>query len=260
MDRVSVGSRRRQSDFSHSGGRGARVRQITFHSAPTSVYDWFPDGKSLLVTSSRATQRSSLYRLDVMTGRLTLLLTDENNCALPALSPDGKWIALHARRAAGYDPQELPGRGQLRYLDRAGRWLRRPSPPHRQRQKRHVALLERGRQDPLLCQRTRRARDRLETALRRRQTHAGRDQPARRRALARYCPQRQRSRLRGATIASASPPRKADRQSRRPSSAAPMSAARTPPTPPTPAATSPNMNSLRTASAWPSWCAATSSW
>jgi tricorn protease len=72
---------------------GGAVRQITFHSAPTSVYDWFPDGRSLLVTSSRATQRTSLYRLDVMTGRMTLLLTDENNCTLPALSPDGQWIA-----------------------------------------------------------------------------------------------------------------------------------------------------------------------
>ncbi|MCW3096746.1 MAG: Tricorn protease [Chthonomonadaceae bacterium] len=72
---------------------GGAVRQLTFHSAATSIYDWFPDGRSLLVTSSRATQRSSLYRLDVMTGRLTLLLTDENNCYFPALSPDGKWIA-----------------------------------------------------------------------------------------------------------------------------------------------------------------------
>lgn len=69
------------------------VRQVTYHSVGTSLYDWFPDGKSLLVTSGRDTQRSSLYRLDVMTGRMTLLLTDENNCYFPALSPDGKWIA-----------------------------------------------------------------------------------------------------------------------------------------------------------------------
>ena len=72
---------------------GGAVKQITFHSSATSVYDWFPDGKSLLVTSGRLTQRSSLYRLDVMTGRMSLLLTDENTCTFPALSPDGKWIA-----------------------------------------------------------------------------------------------------------------------------------------------------------------------
>ncbi len=72
---------------------GGPVRQVTFHSVPTTVYDWFPDGKSLLVTSLRGTQRTSLYRLDVLTGRMKLLLTEENYCRFPALSPDGNWIA-----------------------------------------------------------------------------------------------------------------------------------------------------------------------
>lgn len=73
---------------------GGPARQVTFHVSSTSVFDWFPDGKSVLVTSSRETRRSSIYKLDVLTGKLKLLVTDNNKCIYPALSPDGKWVAF----------------------------------------------------------------------------------------------------------------------------------------------------------------------
>lgn len=72
---------------------GGAARQVTFHSVETTVHDWFPDNQSLLVTTSRETPRSSIYRLDAVTGRLKLLVTDESKCLFPSLSPDGKWIA-----------------------------------------------------------------------------------------------------------------------------------------------------------------------
>jgi tricorn protease len=72
---------------------GGPARQVTFHSTPTLVHDWYPDGKSLLVTSTRDARRESIYKLDVLTGHLKMLFTDEVKSVFPTLSPDGKWIA-----------------------------------------------------------------------------------------------------------------------------------------------------------------------
>lgn len=72
---------------------GGAAKQITFHSAATTVCDWFPDGHALLVTSGRNTRATSIYKLDIDSGRLRTLVTDRTKTILPALSPDGKWIA-----------------------------------------------------------------------------------------------------------------------------------------------------------------------
>lgn len=105
---------------------GGPARQLTFYASPplfgtsaTAVYDWFPDGKSLLVTTSRETRRESIYRMDVETGRLKLLVSDDMRSTFPALSPDGKWIAYTRgglsdtirkgyRGAANYDIWVVP--------------------------------------------------------------------------------------------------------------------------------------------------------
>ena len=72
---------------------GGPARQVTFHSAPTEVCDWYPDGKTLLVTSARETARTTIYRLDVLSGRTKRLVADESKCLFPTVSPDGQWLA-----------------------------------------------------------------------------------------------------------------------------------------------------------------------
>lgn len=72
---------------------GGPARQVTEHSVATHVHDWFPDGKSLLVTSLRETRRSAIYRLEIETGRLYRLLSDDSGVYYPSLSPDGRWLA-----------------------------------------------------------------------------------------------------------------------------------------------------------------------
>ena len=72
---------------------GGAAKQITFHSVPTLVGDWFPNGEGLLVTSQRDARRTGIYRLDVQTGRFKKLIADEGNCYFPSLSPDGKWVS-----------------------------------------------------------------------------------------------------------------------------------------------------------------------
>ncbi|MEP6754540.1 MAG: S41 family peptidase [Chthonomonadales bacterium] len=72
---------------------GGTAKQITFHSSTTTLCDWFPDGKALLVMTARETRYPSLYRLDLPSGRMHLLVTDTVKSILASLSPDGKWIA-----------------------------------------------------------------------------------------------------------------------------------------------------------------------
>ena len=72
---------------------GGPARQVTFHSSPTILSDWFPDGENLLVTTSRESINTEIYRLNAMTGRFKRLISDEGNCFFPSISPDGKWIS-----------------------------------------------------------------------------------------------------------------------------------------------------------------------
>lgn len=73
---------------------GGPAKQITFHSSPTTVCDWFRDNKSLLVTSTRDQRKASIYRLDLESGRFKLLIAENQKSIFPALSPDGKWVAF----------------------------------------------------------------------------------------------------------------------------------------------------------------------
>lgn len=92
---------------------GGPARQVTYHSAPTEVNDWFPDGKSLLVTTSRDTPRPSIYRLDVLSGRMKRLVKDDSKCLFPSLSPDGQWLAY--TRGALVDVIRKGYRGSANY-------------------------------------------------------------------------------------------------------------------------------------------------
>ncbi len=73
--------------------QGGAAKQLSFHSTPMIVSDWYPDGKALLVTTSRNTNFASIYRMEIPSGRLKLLFSDAAKAVYPSLSPDGKWIA-----------------------------------------------------------------------------------------------------------------------------------------------------------------------
>lgn len=92
---------------------GGPARQVTFHSAPTVVWDWFPDGKALAVTSSRDTRSSTIYRLELPSGKFKPLVRDEVKCLYPSVSPDGKWVAY--TRGALVDVIRKGYRGSANY-------------------------------------------------------------------------------------------------------------------------------------------------
>ncbi len=73
---------------------GGFVTQVTFHSEGTSVQEWFPDGKSLLVQGRRDQaflHAQRLYRVDV-TERAGEELLFDATAADGAVSPDGRKI------------------------------------------------------------------------------------------------------------------------------------------------------------------------
>ncbi len=72
---------------------GGPAKQLSFHSAPLTVADWYPDGKAILVTTIRNTDFAAIYKMEIPSGRLKLLFNDAAKAIFPTLSPDGKWIA-----------------------------------------------------------------------------------------------------------------------------------------------------------------------
>jgi tricorn protease len=75
---------------------GGAPRQVTWHTEGYRVHDWWPDGESLLVTSSRDhhwRHAERMFRIWIDGRRNEQLLVDAA-AADPALSPDGKQILL----------------------------------------------------------------------------------------------------------------------------------------------------------------------
>lgn len=75
--------------------QGGKVRQLTMHSASTSLFDWFPDGKGLLYASNKFTLVPALYRLEVESGKMSMLFSDRAAPFAASLSPDGKKYAFY---------------------------------------------------------------------------------------------------------------------------------------------------------------------
>src|SRR5690606_12560950 len=75
---------------------GGTPRQVTWHSEGYRVHDWWPDGKSLLVTSTRDhhwRDAERMYRVWVDGSRPEELIVDAA-ASDPALSSDGTRILL----------------------------------------------------------------------------------------------------------------------------------------------------------------------
>lgn len=117
---------------------GGPARQITDHSSATSLGGWYPAGDALIATSGRESLRTTLYRVDLASGRMKRLLFDNRRILQPSVSPNGKWIAYTQgslsdvirkgyRGAAAYQIMVLPadGSGPARQLtdgDRNSMW------------------------------------------------------------------------------------------------------------------------------------------
>jgi Tol biopolymer transport system component len=58
---------------------------------------WAPDGRSLAVQGTDAKARQGIYRVDVQTGEVSLIMQDTGGAAVPEWAPDGKKL-FYARR------------------------------------------------------------------------------------------------------------------------------------------------------------------
>jgi TolB protein len=76
---------------------GSNVVRLTNHAANDHDPTWVPDGESLVFSSDRdrGTARNDLYRLWLNDGRVDRLTTYfEGYAIMPAVSPDGNWVAF----------------------------------------------------------------------------------------------------------------------------------------------------------------------
>lgn len=126
-----------------SDATGAQVRRMVADDLSTHVMypSWTPDGHSVVVVDYGAVGGSALFRVDVLTGAsVRLTQPSEFLVGMPAVSPDGLWIAFAGQQNLGrsYDqsnnqiwllprtgtPQQISG-GQGRQPDWSpdGRWI-----------------------------------------------------------------------------------------------------------------------------------------
>lgn len=73
---------------------GGAPRQMTFSSGSEIATDWSPDGKNLLFAGTRDTPDSTLFSLDVASGRFRALTRDYKPISQAAFAPDGKTIVF----------------------------------------------------------------------------------------------------------------------------------------------------------------------
>jgi Tol biopolymer transport system component len=56
---------------------------------------WFPDGKSFLVSGTDENNQTGLFKVDVKTGHIDLVVTGESVCHSPRCSPDGGQLVFY---------------------------------------------------------------------------------------------------------------------------------------------------------------------
>jgi Tol biopolymer transport system component len=122
---------------------GREVKRVPAQGVSTRIAypSWMPDGRSVVVVDFGAPAGSTLYRIDVATGRSEALTTPaEFLVGMPSVSPDGQLIAFAGQpnRGAAYDqtrnqiwllpiggrPREVSaGQGRQPDWSPDGRWL-----------------------------------------------------------------------------------------------------------------------------------------
>lgn len=100
--------------------------------AAEADHAWTPDSKAVVFSARSAGGRWHLFRADVMTGTRTRLTDGDHDDQLPAVSPDGAWIAFVSNRDGDTELYVLgPDGGVARVTERAGAdwrpiWVQRP--------------------------------------------------------------------------------------------------------------------------------------
>ncbi|MHC4579422.1 MAG: S41 family peptidase [Planctomycetota bacterium] len=75
---------------------GGTPRQVTFHSEGSTVHDWFPDGRALLIRGARDHfwRRPGRFFLQRLDGQAAPVLLFDDHGAAGQLSPDGRTLAF----------------------------------------------------------------------------------------------------------------------------------------------------------------------
>ena len=74
--------------------KGGSARQMTFSGSNEIATDWSPDGKTILFVAARDVPNSTIFALDVASGRFRKVTEDYMPLANPVFSPDGSRIAF----------------------------------------------------------------------------------------------------------------------------------------------------------------------
>jgi Tol biopolymer transport system component len=72
---------------------GKNRRQIPAGSGNVTVAGWTPDGQKLLITVNETNKGDVIKLIDVSSGAAQITLPTQRQTSIPALSPDGQWIA-----------------------------------------------------------------------------------------------------------------------------------------------------------------------
>jgi tricorn protease len=73
---------------------GGGPKRLTYHSADDILGDWSPDGRWIVFSSNRDHRFAQIYLLEVETGYVRRLTSDETSLHSPTFSPDGRYIVF----------------------------------------------------------------------------------------------------------------------------------------------------------------------
>ncbi|MEZ8217842.1 WD40-like Beta Propeller Repeat [Candidatus Fervidibacteria bacterium JGI MDM2 SSWTFF-3-K9] len=73
---------------------GGRPKRLTYHSANDILGDWSPDGRWIVFSSNRDHRFAQICLLEVETGYVRRLTSDETSLHSPTFSPDGRYIVF----------------------------------------------------------------------------------------------------------------------------------------------------------------------
>jgi TolB protein len=91
-------------------GSGANPAQLTATPADDRPY-WSPSGNFVAFMSNARDGNSEIYRVDVISREVIRLTNDSEMDILPAISPDGRWIAFVSNRDGSWKIYAVPSTG-----------------------------------------------------------------------------------------------------------------------------------------------------
>lgn len=97
-------------------GNGANAHPMLMNNASSQVFypSWYPDGQHVAVMDAASL---TIRRIDVTSGETTELTSRDMQTGMPAVSPDGQWIAFAGQKSQGSYNQS---RNNIWLVDPAG--------------------------------------------------------------------------------------------------------------------------------------------